>query len=138
MIVAYSLLNFVIQVVIQPKFTGESVSVIPTVSFLSLLFWAWIIGPLGTILALPATLLLKAIMIDADPQSRWINSIVSSDLKGMEARLASARRRTAREGLDQDPDPAAGGVPAAEGPDAGRTGGRAGAAEQGVEASEDA
>lgn len=92
---AYSVLNFVIQAVIQPKFTGESVGVIPTVSFLSLLFWAWILGPLGAILALPATLLLKAIMVDADPQSRWINSFIASDLKGMEARLLRARSTTA-------------------------------------------
>lgn len=94
-IAAYSVLNFVIQAVIQPKFTGESVGVIPTVSFLSLLFWAWILGPLGAILALPATLLLKAIMIDADPQSRWINSFIASDLKGLEARMAKARADTA-------------------------------------------
>ncbi|MFC4370284.1 AI-2E family transporter [Citricoccus nitrophenolicus] len=93
-IAAYSVLNFVIQAVIQPKFTGESVGVIPTVSFLSLLFWAWILGPLGAILALPATLLLKAIMIDADPQSRWINSFIASDLKGLEARMAKARADT--------------------------------------------
>ncbi|MGM7669913.1 AI-2E family transporter [Microbacterium sp. A93] len=94
-VAAYSVLNFVIQAIIQPKFTGESVGVIPTVSFLSLLFWAWILGPLGAILALPATLLLKALMIDADPQSRWINSFIASDLKGMEARMTRARGTTA-------------------------------------------
>lgn len=93
-VAAYSVLNFVIQAVIQPKFTGESVGVIPTVSFLSLLFWAWILGPLGAILALPATLLLKAIMVDADPQSRWINSFIASDLKGMEAGGRKTRSTT--------------------------------------------
>ena len=85
-VVSYSVLNFVIQSIIQPKFTGDAVGVIPTVSFLSLLFWAWVLGWMGTILALPATLLFKAILIDADPQSRWINSLIASDLKGMEAR----------------------------------------------------
>ncbi|MGW9550518.1 AI-2E family transporter [Citricoccus zhacaiensis] len=94
-VASYSVLNFVIQSIIQPKFTGDAVGVIPTVSFLSLLFWAWILGPLGAILALPATLLLKAIMIDADPQSRWINSFIASDLKGMESRHRKARIATA-------------------------------------------
>jgi AI-2 transport protein TqsA len=98
-IAAYSILNFVIQSIIQPKFTGDAVGVIPTVSFLSLLFWAWILGPLGAILALPATLLLKAVMIDADPQSRWINSFIASDLRGMEARQ---RRRAAAPAAGQD------------------------------------
>ena len=92
-VIAYSVLNFVIQAIIQPKFTGDAVGVIPTVSFLSLLFWAWILGPLGTILALPATLLMKAIMVDADPQSRWINTIIASDLRGMEDRNRGALAR---------------------------------------------
>lgn len=107
-VAAYSVLNFVIQAIIQPKFTGESVGVIPTVSFLSLLFWAWILGPLGAILALPATLLLKAIMIDADPQSRWINSFIASDLKGMEARLQQARAETAAKTAETAADTADG------------------------------
>jgi AI-2 transport protein TqsA len=101
-IVAYSVLNFVLQSIIQPKFTGDAVGVIPTVSFLSLLFWAWILGPLGAILALPATLLLKAVMVDADPQSRWINTFIASDLRGMEDRnrRALARQRSERAAED--------------------------------------
>ncbi|MEW1981299.1 AI-2E family transporter [Citricoccus sp. NPDC079358] len=106
-VAAYSVLNFVIQSIIQPKFTGDAVGVIPTVSFLSLLFWAWILGPLGAILALPATLLLKAIMIDADPQSRWINSFIASDLKGMETRHRKARIATAAPVSATDASPAA-------------------------------
>ncbi len=101
-VVAYSVLNFVLQSIIQPKFTGDAVGVIPTVSFLSLLFWAWILGPLGAILALPATLLLKAVMVDADPQSRWINTFIASDLRGMEDRnrTALARQRSERAAED--------------------------------------
>ena len=78
-IVAYSVLNFVIQSIIQPKFTGESVGVTPLVSFLSLLFWVWILGWLGALLALPATLLLKALLVDADPRARWVNILLASD-----------------------------------------------------------
>ncbi len=101
-IVSYSILNFVLQSIIQPKFTGDAVGVIPTVSFLSLLFWAWILGPLGAILALPATLLMKAVMVDADPQSRWINTFIASDLRGMEDRNqgALARLRSRRSSGD--------------------------------------
>lgn len=77
-VVAYLTLNFVIQAIIQPKFTGESVGVTPFISFLSLLFWYWVLGPLGALLALPATLLLKALLVDADPRARWINLLISS------------------------------------------------------------
>ena len=77
-VVAYSVLNFVIQAIIQPKFTGESVGVTPLVSFLSLLFWVWVLGWLGALLALPATLLLKALLVDADPNARWVNLLIAS------------------------------------------------------------
>lgn len=77
-VITYTLLNFVIQVIIQPKFTGESVGVTPTVSFLSLLFWVFILGPLGALLALPATLLVKAFLVDSDPNARWLNIFIAS------------------------------------------------------------
>ncbi|MDN6176772.1 MAG: AI-2E family transporter [Brevibacterium sp.] len=78
-VIAYSVLNFIIQSIIQPKFTGESVGVTPLVSFLSLLFWVWVLGWLGALLALPATLLLKALLVDADPKAKWVNILLASD-----------------------------------------------------------
>ncbi|MGO3090192.1 MAG: AI-2E family transporter [Galactobacter sp.] len=77
-VVVYCLLNFVIQVLIQPKITGETVGVTGTISFLSLLFWVVFIGPLGALLALPATLLVKALLVDADPKARWLNAFIAS------------------------------------------------------------
>ncbi|MCQ9384225.1 AI-2E family transporter [Brevibacterium sp. 50QC2O2] len=77
-VVSYCVLNFVIQSIIQPKFTGESVGVSPFISFLSLLFWYWVLGWLGALLALPATLLVKALLVDADPASRWVNTFIAS------------------------------------------------------------
>ena len=82
LIVAYSVLNFVMQSIIQPRFTGESVGVTPTISFLSLLLWGTVLGGLGTLLALPMTMLVKTLLIDMDPKSRWVNSFLASDPKG--------------------------------------------------------
>ena len=64
---AYSLINFVIQSIIQPKVVGDAVGLSTTVTFLSLVFWAWVLGPLGALLAIPLTLLAKALLIDVDP-----------------------------------------------------------------------
>lgn len=75
----WSIINFVIQSLIQPKFAGEAVGVTPTVSFLSLLVWAFALGPVGALLALPATLLVKAVLVDANPNARWINLLISSE-----------------------------------------------------------
>ncbi len=80
-IILYSVLNFVIQSVIQPKMVGDAVGVTATVSFLSLLVWASVLGALGALLALPATLLLKALLIDADPRARWLNAFIAANPK---------------------------------------------------------
>jgi predicted PurR-regulated permease PerM len=80
-IVLYGVLNFVIQGVVQPKVAGEAVGVTSTVSFLSLLVWAVVLGPLGALLALPATLFVKALVVDADPKARWLNALIASNPK---------------------------------------------------------
>lgn len=77
-IVVYSVLNFVVQSLIQPRFTGESVGVTPTVSFVSLLLWSVVLGGIGSLLALPMTLLVKALLIDIDPKSRWAGLLINS------------------------------------------------------------
>ena len=88
-VVIYSVINLVMQSFIQPKFTGDAVGVTPTVTFISLIVWAWVLGPLGALLALPATLLLKAVLVDADPQARWANAFLAS--KPETARADSTR-----------------------------------------------
>ncbi len=81
-VVVYSVLNVVIQTIIQPRFTGDAVGLTATVAFLSLLFWAVVLGPLGALLAIPATSFVKAVLVDADPSARWINAFVATDYAG--------------------------------------------------------
>src|SRR6478736_687177 len=71
-IVVYCVLNFIIQSVLQPKFVGDAVGLTTTMSFLSLIVWAYILGPIGAILAIPASLLVKALMVDMDPDAQWL------------------------------------------------------------------
>jgi AI-2 transport protein TqsA len=75
-IVAYSAINFVIQSIIQPKFVADAVNLSLTLTFLSLVFWAFVIGPLGAILAVPLTLLTKALLLDVDPSTRWVSGLL--------------------------------------------------------------
>ncbi|MEU4421439.1 AI-2E family transporter [Actinoplanes sp. NPDC024001] len=77
-IVLYCAVNFVIQSVIQPKIVGDAVGVSASVSFLSLVFWAWVLGPLGALLAIPLTLLTKGLLVDIDPSTRWIDGLISA------------------------------------------------------------
>ncbi len=87
-IALYCLVNFVIQSVIQPKIVGDAVGLSASVSFLSLVFWTWVLGPLGALLAIPLSLLTKGLLVDIDPRTRWIDSLIS-------AGTAGPRRKTA-------------------------------------------
>ncbi|WP_084987783.1 AI-2E family transporter [Prescottella equi] len=80
-IVVYCVINFVIQSIIQPKFVGDAVGMSVTVTFLALVFWAWVLGPLGALLAIPMTLLVKAMLLDIDPASRWVNVLIGGDVR---------------------------------------------------------
>jgi AI-2 transport protein TqsA len=77
-IAVYSVLNLIIQSGIQPKVVGDAVGLSTTLTFVSLVFWSWVIGPLGALLAIPLSLLTKAVLIDADPANRWMLPLVSN------------------------------------------------------------
>ena len=78
-IVIYSAINFIIQSIIQPKFVGDAVGLSTTLTFVSLIFWGWVIGPLGALLAVPLSLLVKALLIDIDPSTRWAAPLIALD-----------------------------------------------------------
>ncbi|TVT40957.1 AI-2E family transporter [Amycolatopsis rhizosphaerae] len=77
-IALYSVLNLVIQSLIQPRFVGSGVGLSATVTFLALIFWAWVLGGLGALLAIPMTLLVKALLVDTDPRANWVTALVRS------------------------------------------------------------
>ena len=76
-IAVYCVINVIIQSVIQPKVVGDVVGLTATLSFVSLIFWTWVIGPLGAILAIPLSVLAKAVLLDMDPRAHWLSVLVS-------------------------------------------------------------
>jgi AI-2 transport protein TqsA len=70
-IVVYGIINTIVQSIIQPRVVGNAVSLSQTLTFFSVLFWAVIIGPIGAILAVPLSLLVRTFLIDSDPAARW-------------------------------------------------------------------
>jgi predicted PurR-regulated permease PerM len=81
-IVVYSVLNVLIQSVIQPKIVGDAVGLSSTITMISLVFWAYTLGAVGALLAVPLTLFAKALLIDADPRSQWLIPLMSGAAPG--------------------------------------------------------
>jgi predicted PurR-regulated permease PerM len=80
-IVVYSFLNVTIQTFIQPRYVGNSVGLSAELTFMSLVVWAFLLGPLGALLAVPMTLLLRAFFIDADPRVAWVAPLIDAQVE---------------------------------------------------------
>ncbi|MDN5762077.1 MAG: AI-2E family transporter [Microlunatus sp.] len=70
-VVAYCVINLVMQTFIQPKFVSDAVRLSLTLTFASVLFWGVILGPIGAVLAIPVTLFLRALLLETDPDASW-------------------------------------------------------------------
>jgi AI-2 transport protein TqsA len=81
-IVVYTIINVVVQTLIQPRFTGDAVGITGTVAFLSLIFWAYMLGALGALLAVPATLFVKSLLVDNSTSGRWFGALINAAPKG--------------------------------------------------------
>jgi len=77
-IVVYFVLNSLITTLLPAKIVGDAVSLSMAVGVISVGFWTWVLGPLGAILAVPMTLLVKALLADSDPQARWLQNLLTS------------------------------------------------------------
>ena len=87
------MINIVVQTIIQPRFTGDAVGISATVAFASLIVWASILGTLGALLAIPATLFLKSMLLDNSVPASWLNALVSASPRSEQPR---AVRRTGK------------------------------------------
>jgi AI-2 transport protein TqsA len=105
-IVVYSGVNFVVQSIIQPRFIGDAVGLSVTVTFLALVFWGWLLGPLGAILAIPLTLLAKALLVDTDPRAKWADALLRAEAKEPDPDTPpkKSRRERRRERKETPPD----------------------------------
>jgi len=79
-ILLYSVLNVTIQTFIQPRFVGAAVGLSAEVTFLSLVVWTFLLGPLGALLAVPMTLLVRAVLIDPDGRLAWVSPLIATNV----------------------------------------------------------
>ncbi|WP_240665856.1 AI-2E family transporter [Agromyces sp. LHK192] len=68
-VLAYCVINVTLQVLVQPKFVSDAVDLSLTLSFVSVVFWAFVIGPIGAILSIPLTLLVRALLLEPDSRA---------------------------------------------------------------------
>jgi AI-2 transport protein TqsA len=72
-LVGYQLINGMVDSVLGPRLLGRGLDVAAIVTILSLVLWGFVLGPVGALLSVPLTVLVKMVLLDHYPASRWLS-----------------------------------------------------------------
>lgn len=98
----YLATNFVVGTIVEPRLMGQTVGMSTLVIVLSLVFWGWVLGPVGMLLAVPLTMAVK-LALDQSADLHWIGILLGADPED----------DPGNGGADEDESPAARDAPAA-------------------------
>ncbi len=74
----YLLINNFLGNFVEPILVGRRFGISTLIVVISVMFWGWVWGPLGMLLAVPLTMVLKVIL-DGTEDFRWIGVAISND-----------------------------------------------------------
>jgi len=74
----YLVVNIVIGSILEPRFMGDGLGLSSLVVFLSLVFWGWVLGPVGMLLSVPLTMIFK-IALESTDETRWLSVVLGND-----------------------------------------------------------
>ena len=78
MVAGYLAINIVIGNLVEPHLMGRKLGLSPLVVFGSLVFWGWLWGPVGMLLSVPLTMVVKIFFLNTE-DLRWMAVLLASD-----------------------------------------------------------
>lgn len=76
----YAVMSFVINQAVKPAMMRGGLDLSPLWSILSMIIWSSILGAPGLIIGIPLTIAIKVLVLESDPESRWIADMISADV----------------------------------------------------------
>ena len=75
----YLAINLLVGNMIEPRIMGKGLGLSTLVVFLSLVFWGFVLGPVGMLLSVPLTMIVK-IILSASDDTRWLSLLLSDEV----------------------------------------------------------
>lgn len=75
----YLAVNLLVGNMIEPRIMGKGLGLSTLVVFLSLVFWGFVLGPVGMLLSVPLTMIVKIILTASD-DTRWLSLLLSDEV----------------------------------------------------------
>ena len=91
---AYVVINIGVSNGIEPRYLGNGLGLSPLVVILSVLFWGWVLGAMGMLIAVPLTMTVK-IALESSDDTRWI-AVLMSGRPRRRRRLGAGRELAAK------------------------------------------
>src|SRR5262245_49012924 len=101
----YVIVNGIIGNVVEPRLMGRELGISSVAILLSLLFWGWVLGPIGLFLSVPLTMVLM-VALEASPHTQPIAIMLGSAVGQSEAsdrKHAREKTELGRDGADMSP-----------------------------------
>ena len=85
-VLGYLVVNLVLGNFVEPHLMGRQFGISTLVVFLSLVFWGWVWGPVGMLLSVPLTMILK-ILLEHTEDLSWMARLISANPVALEPDL---------------------------------------------------
>jgi len=73
----YFFINLLIGILIEPRWAGQATDLSPSVVILSMIFWGFVLGPVGALLSVPLTIIVRMTAAQSKEWS-WLAMLLSS------------------------------------------------------------
>jgi predicted PurR-regulated permease PerM len=84
-LLGYWLINGLFSQLVAPRLYGKGLDLSVTLTLVAVLFWSWLLGPIGGMLAVPLTAVIKSALLANYPETAWLATVLGDSRAAKDA-----------------------------------------------------